>query len=68
MSDEAPVGTEKIEGIVVGADRSQQSKCALRWAEREAVRRGSVLNIRIRLHNSSFCCLVPVDARLFNFG
>lgn len=45
MSDEAPVGTEKIEGIVVGADGSQQSKCALRWAEREAVRRGSVLNI-----------------------
>ena len=45
MSDEAPVATEKIEGIVVGVDGSQQSKCALRWAEREAVRRGSVLNI-----------------------
>ncbi|MFJ2621186.1 universal stress protein [Glutamicibacter sp. NPDC087344] len=45
MSDEAPVAAEKIEGIVVGVDGSQQSKCALRWAEREAVRRGSVLNI-----------------------
>lgn len=45
MSGEAPVAAEKIEGIVVGVDGSQQSKCALRWAEREAVRRGSVLNI-----------------------
>lgn len=45
MSDQTPVTAEKIEGIVVGVDGSQQSKCALRWAEREAVRRGSVLNI-----------------------
>lgn len=45
MQDEAPVAAEKIEGIVVGVDGSQQSKCALRWAEREAIRRGSVLNI-----------------------
>ena len=45
MSDEAPVAAEKIEGIVVGVDGSQQSKCALRWAEREAVRRGRVLTI-----------------------
>lgn len=45
MSDQTPVAAEKIEGIVVGVDGSQQSKCALRWAEKEAVRRGSVLNI-----------------------
>lgn len=45
MSDQTPDATEKIEGIVVGVDGSQQSKCALRWAEREAVRRDSVLNI-----------------------
>jgi len=45
MSDETPAAAEKIEGIVVGVDGSQQSRCALKWAEKEARRRGSVLNI-----------------------
>ncbi|MGL3807846.1 universal stress protein [Paeniglutamicibacter sp. R2-26] len=36
---------EAIEGIVVGVDGSDQGLCALKWAAREAKRRGSVLNI-----------------------
>lgn len=45
MSDQTPAATEKIEGIVVGVDGSQQSRCALKWAVREASRRGTVLNV-----------------------
>ncbi|GAB3621632.1 universal stress protein [Glutamicibacter endophyticus] len=45
MSDATGATSEKIEGIVVGVDGSEQSRCALRWAEREAQRRGSVLNV-----------------------
>lgn len=37
--------TEVIQGIVVGVDGSDQALCALKWAVKEAKRRGSVLNI-----------------------
>ncbi|WP_431710885.1 universal stress protein [Glutamicibacter uratoxydans] len=45
MSDETPATVEKIEGIVVGVDGSQQSRCALKWAEKEARRRSVALNV-----------------------
>ena len=37
--------TERISGIVVGVDGSEQAEGALRWAADEAARRGVVLNI-----------------------
>lgn len=45
MSDQTPAAVEKIQGIVVGVDGSQQSRCALKWAEKEARRRNAVLNV-----------------------
>ncbi len=40
-----PEDTEVIQGIVVGVDGSEQGLCALKWAAKEAKRRGSILNI-----------------------